>query len=200
METKPRTSEIVRKTSETDICLFLDIDGSGNYEVDTGVPFLDHMLELFAKHGCFDLKVKAQGDTKVDDHHSVEDIGICLGKAFREALGDKAGITRYADTALPMDEALILSAVDISGRGLCVYALEPPTEKIGTFDTQLAEEFFIAFASNAALTLHLRQLSGRNSHHIIEGAFKSAARSLRKAVAIDPALNGEVLSTKGVLE
>ena len=195
-----RTSELIRETAETKIRLSLDLDGTGRSEIDTGVGFLDHMLTLFARHGRFDLTVTCQGDTHVDDHHSVEDIGICLGKAFREALGDKAGITRYADTTLPMDEALILSAVDISGRGLCVYALEPPTEKIGTFDTQLAEEFFIAFASNAALTLHLRQLSGRNSHHIIEGAFKSAARSLRKAVSIDPALNGEVLSTKGVLE
>ena len=195
-----RTSELTRETAETHIRLSLNLDGTGKSEIDTGVGFLDHMLTLFARHGRFDLTVLCRGDTQVDDHHSVEDVGICLGKAFREALGDKAGIRRYADTTLPMDEALILTAVDISGRGLCVYALEPPTEKIGTFDTQLAEEFFIAFAANAGLTLHLRQLTGRNSHHIIEGAFKSAARSLRKAVEIDPALNGEVLSTKGVLE
>ncbi|MBO6055090.1 MAG: imidazoleglycerol-phosphate dehydratase HisB [Oscillospiraceae bacterium] len=195
-----RTSEISRRTAETDISLKLNLDGTGCSEISTGVGFLDHMLTLFARHGRFDLTLRCQGDTNVDDHHSVEDIGICLGKAFREALGDKAGLTRYADCALPMDEALILTAVDLSGRGKCVYALEPPTEKIGTFDTQLAEEFFEAFAANAALTLHLRQLSGRNSHHIIEGAFKSAARSLRAAVKVDSDLNGEVLSTKGVLE
>lgn len=194
-----RTAQITRETAETAIRLSLDLDGTGRGEIDTGVGFLDHMLTLFARHGRFDLSVKCKGDVWVDDHHSAEDIGICLGKAFREALGDKRGIRRYGDTALPMDEALILSAVDLSGRSHLVYALEPPTEKVGSFDTELAEEFFIAFAANAALTLHLRQLSGKNSHHILEGAFKSVARSLREAVSIDPDFTDEVPSTKGVL-
>ena len=194
-----RTAELNRATAETKISLRLDLDGTGISEIDTGVGFLDHMLTLFARHGRFDLTVRCEGDTRVDDHHSVEDIGICLGRAFREALGNKRGIRRYGDTALPMDETLILSAVDLSGRSFLVYALEIPTEKIGTFDTELVEEFFIAFASNAALTLHLRQLSGKNSHHIVEGAFKSVARSLREAVSIDPAFSDDVPSTKGVL-
>ena len=194
-----RTAELSRATAETNISLRLDLDGAGISEIDTGVGFLDHMLTLFARHGRFDLTVRCEGDTRVDDHHSVEDIGICLGRAFREALGNKRGIRRYGDTALPMDETLILSAVDLSGRSFLVYALEIPTEKIGTFDTELVEEFFIAFASNAALTLHLRQLSGKNSHHIVEGAFKSVARSLREAVSIDPAFSDDVPSTKGVL-
>ena len=194
-----RTAELSRATAETNISLRLDLDGAGISEIDTGVGFLDHMLTLFARHGRFDLTVRCEGDTRVDDHHSVEDIGICLGRAFREALGNKRGIRRYGDTALPMDETLILSAVDLSGRSFLVYELEIPTEKIGTFDTELVEEFFIAFASNAALTLHLRQLSGKNSHHIVEGAFKSVARSLREAVSIDPAFSDDVPSTKGVL-
>ena len=191
-----RTAECNRRTAETDIALTLNLDGSGESEIDTGVGFLNHMLTLFARHGRFDLCVTCRGDTDVDDHHSVEDIGIALGCAFREALGDKRGIVRYGDTTLPMDEALILSAVDISGRAYLVYELDIPTEKVGTFDTELVEEFFIAFAANAGVTLHIRQMSGRNSHHIIEGTFKSVARSLRKAVAIDP---DEVPSTKGVL-
>lgn len=194
-----RNSQINRKTAETDIALTLNLDGTGVSEIDTGVGFLDHMLTLFARHGRFDLSVKCVGDTQVDDHHSVEDIGICLGKAFSEALGDKRGICRYGDITLPMDEALILSAVDISGRAFLVYDLDIPTEKVGTFDTELVEEFFIAFAANAGITLHIRQLAGRNAHHIIEGAFKSVARSLRKAVAIDPDCADEVPSTKGVL-
>ncbi len=194
-----RTAEISRETAETHIRLTLDLDGTGSSSVDTGVGFLDHMLTLFARHGRFDLTVQCKGDVWVDDHHSVEDIGICLGQAFKKALGDKRGICRYGDTLLPMDEALVLSAVDISGRSYLVYALDLPTEKIGSFDTQLGEEFFIAFAANAGVTLHLRQLSGKNSHHILEGAFKSAARSLRKAVSIDPDFSEDVPSTKGVL-
>lgn len=194
-----RNSQYSRKTVETDIALSLNLDGTGVSEIDTGVGFLDHMLTLFARHGRFDLSVKCAGDTQVDDHHSVEDIGICLGKAFSEALGDKRGICRYGDITLPMDEALILSAVDISGRAFLVYDLDILTEKVGTFDTELVEEFFIAFAANAGITLHIRQLAGRNAHHIIEGAFKSVARSLRKAVAIDPDCADEVPSTKGVL-
>ena len=177
----------------------MDLDGSGQAEIETGIGFLDHMLTLFAKHGRFDLIVHCKGDTQVDDHHSAEDIGICLGQAFREALGDKKGICRYGDTILPMDEALILSAVDISGRSFLGYGLEIPAEKVGTFDTELVEEFWIAFTANAGLSLHLRQLSGRNSHHIIEGAFKSAARSLRKAVSIDRDFADEIPSTKGLL-
>ena len=194
-----RTSEIIRRTAETDIRLTLDLDGTGAGEIDTGCGFLNHMLTLFKKHGRFDLTVKCVGDTDVDDHHTVEDIGICLGSAFAEALGDMGGINRYGSAILPMDEALILSAVDISGRDTLVYALDVPTEKIGTFDTELVKEFWLGFVRKANVTLHIRQLSGENSHHIVEGAFKSVARSLRQAVAIDPALNGEIPSTKGVL-
>lgn len=194
-----RQAQITRTTGETDIHLCLNLDGTGANQIDTGVGFLDHMLTLFAKHGRFDLQVNCKGDTQVDDHHSVEDIGIALGQAFASALGDKKGITRYGSMLLPMDESLILSAVDLSGRGLLVYDLQIPTEKVGTFDTELTEEFFRAFAHNAGMTLHIRQISGKNSHHIIEGAFKSVARSLKTAVAVDPALAGEIPSTKGVL-
>ena len=194
-----RTSTISRATAETDICLSLCLDGTGEGTIDTGVGFLDHMLTLFKNHGRFDLTVSCKGDTYVDAHHTTEDIAICLGRAFAEALGDKRGITRYGDTTLPMDEALLLSAVDISGRGCYVSALSLPSPRVGDFDTELVDDFFEAFAHNAGLSLHIRQLSGRNTHHIIEGAFKSVARSLRKAVAIDPALGGEVPSTKGVL-
>jgi imidazoleglycerol-phosphate dehydratase len=192
-------TEIKRTTGETDISLKLNLDGTGKSECRTGCGFLDHMLTLFARHGRFDLKVTCQGDTYVDYHHTVEDIGICLGKAFAACLGDKKGIVRYGDTTLPMDETLILSAVDISGRGGCYYALEVPTEKVGDFDTELCQEFFIAFARDAGITLHLRQLAGSNSHHILEGAFKSVARSLKTAVAIDPAFADEIPSTKGML-
>lgn len=194
-----RTSEIKRSTAETDISLNLNLDGTGCSDIQTGCGFLDHMLTLFAKHGRFDLNISCQGDTYVDDHHTVEDIGICLGKAFREALGDKKGITRYGSTILPMDESLILSAVDLSGRGFLGYALEIPTEKVGSFDTELVEEFWLGFIRNAECTLHIRQLAGTNSHHIIEGAFKSVARSLKAAVAIDAAFADEIPSTKGVL-
>lgn len=194
-----RQSEISRKTGETDVQVRLDLDGTGEYAIDTGVGFLNHMLELFARHGRFNLQVTCKGDTWVDDHHSTEDIGIALGQAFDKALGDRKGITRYGSMLLPMDESLIESAVDISGRGMLVYGLDIPTEKVGTFDTELVEDFFQAFAQNARCTLHIRQLAGRNSHHIIEGAFKSVARSLRAAVKIDPDTAGEIPSTKGVL-
>lgn len=194
-----RTAKLRRTTGETDVAIVLDLDGAGKSEISTGCGFLDHMLTLFARHGRFDLTVQAKGDTWVDDHHTVEDVGITLGDAFAKALGDKRGVTRYGSTILPMDEALILTAVDLSGRGLLCYDLAIPTEKVGTFDTQLVGEFFAAFARRADLTLHVKQLAGANSHHIIEGAFKSLARSLRTAVAVDPAAAGEVPSTKGVL-
>ena len=194
-----RSSDIKRKTAETDISLRLDIDGSGKGSISSGVGFLDHMLTLFSRHGRFDLDLTCKGDTYVDDHHSVEDIGIALGQAFKTALGDKRGICRYGDIILPMDEALILVSVDISGRGMLCFNASFQTEKIGTFDTQLVEEFFIAFASNSGITLHIRQLDGRNSHHIAEGMFKAVARALRKAVATDPNANDEIPSTKGVL-
>lgn len=194
-----REATIQRTTAETAVQLSLCLDGTGSATVNTGCGFLDHMLTLFARHGRFDLSVTCQGDTMVDDHHTVEDIGICLGQAFDRALGDKKGIVRYGSMLLPMDEALILSAVDLSGRGLLQYGLQIPAAKVGTFDTELAEEFWLAFVRHAACTLHIRQLSGSNSHHIIEGAFKSVARSLRAAVAIDPAAADEVPSTKGVL-
>ena len=192
-----RTAEITRKTAETDIMLTLNLDGTGKSTVKTGVGFLDHMLTLFAAHGKFDLEVTCQGDTWVDDHHSAEDIGICLGQAFQTALGDKRGITRYGSFLLPMDEALIQTAVDISGRSYLGYGLEIPTEKIGTFDTELVEEFWLAFVRQCPMSLHIRQLAGKNAHHIVEGCFKSVARSLRIAVASDG--TNEIPSTKGVL-
>ena len=194
-----RTSDISRVTAETDIRLSLDLDGSGVSDVDTGVGFLDHMLTLLARHARFDLYVKAKGDVYVDDHHTVEDIGIVLGQAFAEAVGDKKGICRYGSCILPMDEALILCAVDISGRDYLGYSLEIPTEKVGTFDTELNEEFWLGFTRNAGVTLHLQQLAGKNSHHIIEGAFKAAARALKQAVSIDAAYADEIPSTKGLL-
>ena len=194
-----RTAELSRKTAETDITLRLDLDGTGKSEVYTGCGFLNHMLTLFARHGRFDLEVACSGDTYVDDHHTVEDIGICLGDAFAQALGDKRGIVRYGSCTLPMDEALILTAVDISGRGMLCYGLDIPTQKVGTFDTQLTKEFLTAFARRADMTVHVTQLAGENSHHIIEGAFKSLARSLGAAVAIDPRFSQEIPSTKGVL-
>ena len=194
-----RTSEIIRNTNETKITLKLNLDGSGISSVDTGVGFLDHMLTLFARHGSFDLEVTCSGDTEVDDHHTTEDIGICLGRAFAEALGDMAGITRYGHIILPMDETLILCAADISGRSYLGYSLDIPTEKVGTFDTQLTEEFFLAFIRKAGMTLHLRQLAGTNSHHIIEGAFKAFGRTMKQAMSIDPSQAGRIPSTKGVL-
>ena len=195
-----RISTINRQTSETNISLTLNLDGSGISAIDTGCGFFDHMLTLFARHSGFDLTLTCKGDTYVDDHHTVEDVGICLGKALTEALGDKRGINRYGDRILPMDEALILSAVDVSGRGGCFMDMSIPTERVGTFDTQLCEEFFIALAQNGGLTLHVRQLAGRNSHHIIEGAFKSVARSLSEAVSVDEKNADKIPSTKGLLE
>lgn len=192
-----RVSEMTRNTAETKISLRLNLDGTGKTDIDTGVGFLNHMLTLFAAHGKFDLTVKCAGDVEVDDHHSVEDIGICLGQAFQAALGDKRGITRYGSFLLPMDEALILCAVDISGRSCLCYGLDIPTEKIGTFDTELVEEFFLGFTRNCPMSLHLRQLAGTNSHHIVEGAFKSVGRALKAAVALDG--SNEIPSTKGVL-
>ena len=194
-----RTATIARKTAETDIRLTLNLDGSGRSEVHSGVGFLDHMLTLFARHGRFDLTVACEGDTRIDDHHSVEDIGICLGEAAAQALGDKRGITRYGSMLLPMDEALILCAVDISGRPMLCTELQIPTEKVGTFDTELVQEFLQAFAARAGLTLHVRQLAGSNSHHIIEGVFKALGRALSAAVAMDERAKDEIPSTKGML-
>ena len=194
-----RTAEIARRTAETDVRLRLELDGTGESRVSTGCGFLDHMLTLFARHGRFDLEITCQGDTFVDDHHTVEDVGICLGDAFAQALGDKRGVARYGSALLPMDEALILTAVDISGRGMLCYGLDIPTQKVGTFDTELTKEFLLAFARRSDMTVHVTQLAGENSHHIIEGAFKSLARSLGAAVAIDPRFSQEIPSTKGVL-
>ena len=197
--TDGRIAIIDRKTAETDIKLTLNIDGTGKSAINTGCGFLDHMLTLFARHGRFDLDVTCVGDTYVDYHHTAEDIGIALGKAFSDAVGDKKGIVRYGNFILPMDEALILSAVDISGRSYLAYGLEIPTQKVGDFDTELVEEFWLGFVRNANLTLHIKQMAGSNSHHIIEGAFKSVARSLKQAVAIDKDFADEIPSTKGVL-
>ena len=194
-----RTAEINRKTNETDIKLKLNLDGTGKSEINTGCGFLDHMLTLFARHGGFDLTVSCKGDTYVDYHHTVEDIGIALGDAFKSALGDMRGITRYGSFILPMDEALIMTAVDISGRAHLSYDLTIPAQKVGDFDTELAEEFYLGFVRHAAVTLHIKELSGTNSHHIIEGAFKSVARSLAAAVKIDESRRDEIPSTKGVL-
>jgi imidazoleglycerol-phosphate dehydratase len=194
-----RTATIARKTSETYITLSLTLDGTGKADARTGVGFLDHMLTLFARHGRFDLSVTCQGDNQVDDHHSVEDIAIALGQALAQALGDKRGIVRYGNMLLPMDEALVLCAVDISGRSCLRYGLTVPAQKVGTFDTELVEEFFTALTRAAGITLHLRQLDGTNTHHIIEAAFKGFGRALGQAVSIDPAAANEIPSTKGVL-
>ena len=194
-----RTASIQRKTLETDIKLLLNIDGTGKSTIDTGCGFLDHMLTLFASHGKFDLEVKCKGDTNVDYHHTLEDIGIALGEAFYKALGEKKGIVRYGDITLPMDEALILAAVDFSGRDHLGYGLDILTEKVGDLDTELIEEFFLGFVRNSKCTLHLKQLAGKNTHHIIEGAFKAAARCIRQAVKIDAEFSDEIPSTKGVL-
>ncbi len=194
-----RSAKITRKTAETDILLTLNLDGIGKSNIDTGCGFLNHMLTLFAKHGRFDITISCKGDTEVDDHHTVEDIGIALGTAFSYALGDKKGIVRYGNMILPMDEALILSAVDLSGRSLLAYSLDIPSKKVGTFDTELVEEFLLGFVRNADCTLHIKQLSGTNSHHIIEGVFKSFARSLKQAVSIDGSFKDDIPSTKGVL-
>ena len=194
-----RDATVNRATAETKIVLSLNLDGTGKSEINTSVGFLDHMLTLFARHAGYDLTVRCEGDTYVDDHHSVEDIGIVLGQAFYEALGDKGGICRYGDMMLPMDETLILCAVDISGRACLRFDADMPTEKIGTFDTELVKEFFLAFVRKAEITLHIKKLDGENSHHIAEGIFKAFAHTLAKATAKNEALEGRVLSTKGVL-
>lgn len=194
-----RIAEIYRETAETDIKLQLDLDGTGDSSVNTGVGFLDHMMTLFSRHGRFDLTLDCDGDTYVDDHHSVEDIGICLGKAFKEALGEMRGINRYGHIILPMDETLILCAVDISGRACLCFEADFPSNKIGTFDTELVEEFFAAFVRSSNVTLHIKQLNGKNSHHIAEGIFKAFGRTMKTAVAIDEDLGDEIPSTKGVL-
>jgi len=194
-----RTYTVERNTAETKIKLSLNLDGTGISNIHTGCGFMDHMLTLFAKHGRFDLTVRCVGDTYVDYHHTVEDIGICLGKAFSQALGDKKGIIRYGSMILPMDESVMLSAADISGRGGFYPIVNIPAPKVGDFDTELCVEFWIAFARDAGITLHLQQLAGSNSHHIIEGAFKSVARSLKTAVSIDPQFKNEIPSTKGIL-
>lgn len=194
-----RTAEINRKTAETDIKLTLNADGTGVFNCDTGCGFLDHMLTLFARHGRMDLNVTCKGDVWVDNHHTVEDVGIALGQAFSQALGEKRGIRRYGDITLPMDETLILAAVDVSGRGGFYGALNIPTQKVGDFDTELCREFWIAFAREAGITLHIRQLAGDNSHHIIEGTFKAVARALATAISVDPRFASEIPSTKGTL-
>ncbi len=194
-----RTAEIKRKTGETDITLKIKLDGKGDSKINTGCGFLDHMLTLFAKHGKFDLVVKCKGDADVDFHHTTEDVGIALGLAMKEALGNKKGIVRYGNMILPMDEALILSAVDLSGRGIFVRSFDIKASKVGDFDTELVEEFFQAFALNCGCNLHVKQLDGANAHHIIEGAFKSVARSLRTAVSVDKGFEDVIPSTKGVL-
>lgn len=194
-----RIGEISRRTNETDITLSLNLDGTGKAEINTGCGFLDHCLTLFSKHSGYDLTVSCKGDTQVDFHHSVEDVGICLGEAFAKAIGNMAGIGRYGHMMLPMDEALLLCAIDVSGRGMLCYDLDIPAQKVGDFDTELTEEFFLGFIRKSNVTLHIKQLSGKNSHHIIEGAFKAFGRAMRIATAIDSAQNGEIPSTKGVL-
>ena len=194
-----RTAEITRKTNETDINLSINLDGTGNYTVNTGCGFLDHMLALFSKHSRIDLSVICNGDTEVDFHHTAEDIGIALGEAIKSALGNKAGIKRYGHIILPMDEALILTAVDLSGRAYLGFNAEIPSPKVGEFDTELVEEFFAAFARCGEMNLHIKKLDGRNSHHIIEGIFKAVARALAIAIEIDPKLGNEIPSTKGVI-
>ena len=193
-----RTAQIERVTSETDIAIDLNLDGNGDIDIKTGSGFFDHMMTAFARHAGFDLVVRCTGDLEVDDHHTVEDVGLVLGQAFAEALGDKMGITRFGDVLVPMDEALVFAAVDISGRGQLHFRVDVPIKMIGNFETTLAEEFFIAFCSKAGVTLHLESLAGKNTHHILEATFKAAARALREAVAIDPKISG-IPSTKGVL-
>ncbi|MBE6607295.1 MAG: imidazoleglycerol-phosphate dehydratase HisB [Ruminococcaceae bacterium] len=194
-----RNSEILRKTAETDIELKLDLDGKGESDIDTSCPFLDHMLTLFAKHSRCMLYVRCKGDTEVDYHHTVEDIGICLGDAIKESLGNKMGIARYGNAIIPMDEALLLVSIDLSGRATLAFSTEGLTEKVGDFDTELVKEFFAALVRKSEMTLHIRQLAGENTHHIIEGIFKAFAAALRAAVALDSARAGEIPSTKGVL-
>ena len=194
-----RVAEISRTTKETDIQVRLDLDGTGKTDIDTGVPFFDHMLDAFGRHGLFDLTVHAKGDIEIDAHHTVEDCGIVLGQALKQAIGDKKGIVRYGSSLLPMDETLIMAAVDFSGRGGCYCDLNIPAEQCGNFDTELGVEFFIAFATNADITLHVRQVAGVNSHHLLEGSFKAVTRALKEAVAIDPRIADQIPSTKGAL-
>ena len=192
-----RIGEFSRKTGETDITVKINLDGTGRYTLESGVPFFDHMLTMLAKHGLMDLEIACKGDTEVDDHHTIEDVGICLGDAFAQALGEMRGVERFGHILLPMDESLVLAAVDLSGRGMLCWDVPMPTEKVGTFDTELAKEFFLAFTRRANCTLHLRRLAGENSHHLIEGTFKAAARSLKQAVALT---GGDAIpSTKGML-
>nr|WP_304518564.1 imidazoleglycerol-phosphate dehydratase HisB [Adlercreutzia sp. ZJ242] len=194
-----RTATVKRTTKETDISVEIDLDGTGAVDVDTGVPFFDHMLDAFGRHGLFDLRVRAKGDVEVDAHHTVEDTGIVLGQAIARALGDKRGITRFGSQLLPMDEALVLAACDISGRGQLHYAVDVPLCLLGTFDTSLAKEFLIALAANAGVTLHVRQLAGENAHHLVEASFKACGRALRQACAIDARVGDALPSTKGAL-
>ena len=194
-----RCAEIKRKTNETNINLTLNLDGKGSHEINTGCGFLNHMLELFANHGRFDLKITCEGDYDVDFHHTAEDVGICLGQAFKNSLGDKRGITRYGSFILPMDETLILSAIDFSGRNYLAWDVEIFTPKVGDFDTELAKEFWLAFARESLSTLHIKKISGENSHHIIEAIFKSTARAIKQAVKIDDDFKNEIPSTKGVI-
>ncbi|MDO4502773.1 MAG: imidazoleglycerol-phosphate dehydratase HisB [Coriobacteriia bacterium] len=194
-----RIAEITRTTKETDITVRLDLDGTGTTDVSTGVPFFDHMLDAFGRHGLFDLTVRCVGDVQVDAHHTVEDCGIVLGQALKQAIGEKRGIVRYGSSLLPMDETLVMAALDFSGRGGCWCDLDIPAQKVGDFDTELAQEFFVAFAQNAEITLHVRQMAGRNSHHILEAAFKAVTRALKEAVAIDPRIADQIPSTKGAL-
>ena len=194
-----RTARIARTTKETDIELSIDLDGTGATDIDTGIGFFDHMLTAFGRHGLFDLSVRAEGDLEVDGHHTVEDVGIVAGQAFARALGDKCGIRRFGSIALPMDEALILAAVDISGRGQLFWEADIPAVMVGAFDATLAKEFFIAFAANAGVTLHIRELAGENTHHVIEGMFKAVARAMRQAVEADPRMGDALPTTKGAL-
>jgi len=194
-----RETEYSRRTSETNISLTLVIEGSGKYDIHSGCGFLDHMLELFTRHGRFDLKLTCEGDTQVDYHHTTEDIGICLGEAFARALGEKRGISRYGSMLLPMDEALILCAVDLSGRDLLIYDAVLPTAKVGDFDTELVEDFMLGFSRTLRATIHIRQISGKNSHHIIEAMFKALGHAMKGAAAIDPEFAEEIPSTKGIL-
>ena len=194
-----RRSDIRRDTNETKIRLALELDGTGKADIATGVGFLDHMLTLFARHGDFDLTVRCQGDTQVDGHHTVEDTGICLGRAFAEALGDKRGITRYGQFLLPMDETLVLIACDLSGRDYLDWAVDLPAQRVGDFDTELAREFWLAFVRECPMALHIRLLAGENTHHILEAVFKGAGRALKMAAAVDEKHRDEIPSTKGVL-
>ncbi len=199
MAEQPRRATVTRTTKETDILVEIDLDGTGKTDIDTGVPFFDHMLDALGRHGLFDLTVHAKGDIEIDAHHTVEDTGIVLGQALKQAVGDKKGIVRYGSCLLPMDETLVMAAVDFSGRGGCFADLNIPAEQVGNFDTELGLEFFIALATNADITLHVRQIVGVNSHHILEAAFKSVARALKEAVAIDPRIADQIPSTKGAL-